>query len=364
MIKRNIYLNQEVAAEHFPSFVAKDLMLLDWFQNFVLSGEMKVKVVDGRPYYWVYYPTVLKQMPLLRWKTTDPVYRSFKRMVKAQVLSPHPDNIKDSESYYAFGPRFKLFAWSGTNKPVENNGASPAKIPGQARRKYRADSIVIDTSVIDTLVKRQIPVKEATALCEYLAKKKKLKYAEDIVEVIQHFNAGHSRSTKVDTTTYVDYILKRLEEEYSVADLKLVIDYKRHFFTHVVPNKANMNLDTYLRDSKFPGNLDKAQVWNTDIKEQANPESWKGSDNPRYVKFMAWYHSGDGRLKDYPISQAEFEDFLSGRVECPTVKKSPETAPKQLLRTIQALVKKGQFPNGERMMQLIVRTINFKTEKV
>lgn len=358
-IKRNIYLSQEVAARHFPGLKMKALAVLDWYHTFVHTGQMKAKVHDGRVYYWVHYPTILKQMPLLEWKTTDPVYRAIRKLVEFGLLVAHPDNVKDSESYYGLGENFALFVETGTSKhPVENTGLTPLKKPGLPRLKNRADKYIKYKGVINTLKEAGLPDDEIYDLFDYLAGKKLVKQAGDVIKVIDHFNRTHGRALTYWNRTYLAYITKRLAEGHSADDICLVIDYKLYYFTEVLPKPENKELDTYLRDRAFPGNLDKARAWAA--RQAAHPEeftkeTWEKSSNESYRRFMAWYWRAE-ELRSYPITQAEFEDFLAGKVSCPPVEKAQENARKHmLLDAVNEIVKKGKLPYGGRtMMEQII----------
>jgi len=136
---------------NFPSLTVKDAVVLDWFTSFVHTGRMEYKDSGGRLFYWVSYEEIITEIPMLRWTTTDPVYRAFRRMVKAGIFDAHPDNAKENKAFYAFGPGyekirafdpiefFNAFGRKGTpgqnqeereGTPGQNNGRPPVKKPG------------------------------------------------------------------------------------------------------------------------------------------------------------------------------------------------------------------------------------------
>lgn len=362
-IKRNIYLSQEVAAQHFPGLKIKTLAVLDWYHTFVHTGQMKAKLHDGKVYYWVHYPTIIKQMPLLEWKTTDPVYRAIRQLVKFELLVAHPDNVKDSESYYGLGAKFALFvSTEGIQQPVEKTGLTPLKKPGLPRLKNRADKYIKYKGVINNLKGRGLDEETALGLIDYMSGRKQAKQAVDVVTVIDHFNKTHGRELTYSNITYLGYITKRLAEKYTAEDICLVIDYKLHYFTHVMNKPENRELDTYLRDRTFPGNLDKARTWaarQTGQPENFTKADWEKSDNESYVKFMGWYWRAE-ELRSYPITQAEFEDYLAGNLDCQVVAKATEKQRKRLLLdAVNEIVVKKKLPYGGRtMMEQIIYFLN------
>lgn len=68
----------------------KDAVLLRWLASFMASGKMKTRIVNGIPYYWVYYQSVLqKALPILDITTPIALRRRFK----------HYETIGIMESY-------------------------------------------------------------------------------------------------------------------------------------------------------------------------------------------------------------------------------------------------------------------------
>ncbi len=84
----------------------EDLIILRWFVDF--SSSMSQKLIEGKTYYWINYQTLLKDLPILRFKSKDRLYRKMKNMVDIGVLKhKNIKNIEGNFSYYAFEDRYK-----------------------------------------------------------------------------------------------------------------------------------------------------------------------------------------------------------------------------------------------------------------
>lgn len=359
-------INNLVASTHFPTLDMKDLAILNWLADFAHTGQMEMKIHDRKPYYWVKYSKVLDDLPPLKWRTEDRVYRSCKKMAKLNILIAHPDNVKERESFYGFGPKYVLFISS--QNPGEKTGLTPVKKPGLPRRKNRADNTIKYNKIIDTLKSKNVSEEMVDLLATRLLKSKLGDQAADVIEVFDHFNETHGRDVKYTTGAYLDYVIKRLQDEFTLEQIKLVIDYKRYYFTDVTNSPDHMNLDTYLRDTKFEANLEKALTWRRQSEgtlsiEEFTRDHWEKHPSEAYRKFMEWYWKAEV-LHAYPISAPELEAFLNaGRLPGVDLETHVRARKRLLVQIINGIVAGDNLPYGRTMIEHVFKLSTYKTNK-
>ena len=63
-----------------------DAFLLRWFADFIASGSMRQTIQKGRIYYWIHYPTVMKELPAMGIHNTKSIAVKFEKYVSAGIL--------------------------------------------------------------------------------------------------------------------------------------------------------------------------------------------------------------------------------------------------------------------------------------
>lgn len=84
----------------------KDLLILRWFVDFLGSGRMSRKVINGIEYYWVDYSGVIKELPILYTEKHDTIYRVLKKLDKIGILEHATLKQGGTWSYYKLGYRY------------------------------------------------------------------------------------------------------------------------------------------------------------------------------------------------------------------------------------------------------------------
>ncbi|CZR95403.1 MULTISPECIES: hypothetical protein [Clostridioides] len=84
----------------------KDLLILRWFVDFLGSGRMARKLVNGIEYYWVDYSGVIKELPILYTEKHDTIYRVLKKLDKIGILEHATLKQGGTWSYYKLGYRY------------------------------------------------------------------------------------------------------------------------------------------------------------------------------------------------------------------------------------------------------------------
>lgn len=85
-----------------------DALILRWFVDFKDSNKMTSKIIDDEKYYWIKYEGILEDLPILRLKTKDALYRRLKKMDKCQILKHKTVKENGTYSFYALGINYVL----------------------------------------------------------------------------------------------------------------------------------------------------------------------------------------------------------------------------------------------------------------
>lgn len=98
----------------------EDLLILRWLVDF--SPKMSKAIIEDKEYFWVNYKGLLEDMPILKFKSKDRLYRKLKNMVDKNILMHK--NIKNNEgnfSYYTFGENYLKLIGENNEPCGENN---------------------------------------------------------------------------------------------------------------------------------------------------------------------------------------------------------------------------------------------------
>lgn len=129
-MKFNININQKIISERCPGLDIKDAAIIDYVVYQIGTGFPKKKELNGKTYYWFKYSKVLEDMPLLKVKTDDAIYRRFKKICDAQILEPHPHNKPTGETYFAKTQNFYTLFF-GSNEEVKALKSRSVKKPNE-----------------------------------------------------------------------------------------------------------------------------------------------------------------------------------------------------------------------------------------
>jgi hypothetical protein len=116
-----------------------DALILRWFVDFSQSGDMKMLIVDGRPFYWVHYQAVIDDLPCLEITNKESLARRFRKLVDAGVLDLHIHTVGGKYAYFAvnsvgFGPLVR-------DKPIDAGVDSPVDAKVDSCRRSSRDPI-------------------------------------------------------------------------------------------------------------------------------------------------------------------------------------------------------------------------------
>ena len=88
-----------------------DLIVLRWFVDFAGTNKMRTTIIDGKPYYWVNYQTVLKELPILRISKQTLYKKHFVNLCKAKVLEHKQVKDGGNFSYYCYGINYDTLVY-------------------------------------------------------------------------------------------------------------------------------------------------------------------------------------------------------------------------------------------------------------
>lgn len=182
-----------------------DLTILRWIVDFYPS--MRKIHIEGTEYAWLDYSTFVEDMPLLG-LSNQSLYKRCMKMVQLGVLKHKTVRSKGTFSYYGFGPEYSRLV---------GNHRTSSQAPTPARNAWD------DTTGMDTT---QSPDPEPQPLFNEPQAPAQPKGPDPVEEVVDHLNRRAGTHYKATTANTRKLIKARLNEGFSVADIKLVIDKK------------------------------------------------------------------------------------------------------------------------------------------
>lgn len=84
-----------------------DLGILRYFVNFIRTGVMLEREIEGDFVYWVQYEKCLESVPILGIKSKDVLRRRLKKLVDAEVLIFKLLKSGGTYTFYGIGKRYE-----------------------------------------------------------------------------------------------------------------------------------------------------------------------------------------------------------------------------------------------------------------
>lgn len=110
--KYTIHINQLAVLENGFDLDIIDLAIFDEIKDFAHSGECKITIINGEPYYWITPQKIMSDLPLLKIKTRQSVYNRLDKLIKAGILK-RDDSGKNA--LYAFGKNYVKLIYTCKN---------------------------------------------------------------------------------------------------------------------------------------------------------------------------------------------------------------------------------------------------------
>lgn len=206
-----------------------DLTILRWIVDFYPS--MKKTIIEGIEYAWLDYKSFIEDMPLLG-LSKQSLYKRCIKMVTLGVLTHKTIRSGGTFSYYGFGPKYQCLVGrqhTATQAPA-------------ATKDAWADTTNADTTQF------QLPVTEPQSLITEPQTTEQQNKPDDIKEIIDHMNTRLGTHYKPTTQATRKLLKARLNEGFTVDEIKTVIDKKAAEWI------GNASMEQYLRPETLFGN--------------------------------------------------------------------------------------------------------------
>lgn len=93
-MKYNIHIPQKEAIMISEDLDIIDMAIFDFIQYFSSTNSCRKIYEDDFVYFWIAYDLIIDEMPILKIKTKDAIYRRIQKLVSVNLLTPHIDNQK------------------------------------------------------------------------------------------------------------------------------------------------------------------------------------------------------------------------------------------------------------------------------
>jgi len=255
-MKFNVNINQKQLSK-VDGIDLKDAAILVYVEGFMNSRKTKKILVGNITYIWISYAHLIDEMPLLKLKSKDAIYRRFRKLTNAGLLEPHKDNRSMGKSYYAFGPIYEsIISDSYKGKPTDektegvrmkNQSTCGQKVGGGTDEITEEHSISKHSTNESNTNNKEAPLKNLN---------------EQAIEIVNHLAEGIGKNlmTKISGrgSSNVTNAKKLLRKKYSVDEIKNMIAMKIFEWTGT-DNEINLTPETLFgRASKSSGYVDRA----------------------------------------------------------------------------------------------------------
>lgn len=113
----------------------KDALLLRYFVDFRDTESMSMIIVDGKPYYWLDYKHLKRDIPVIGINTNDALRRRLKKLEDCKVLGHYHKLEGGSYSYYCLGENYPSLIqreykedFNNYDPPTEKSDPSDLKV--------------------------------------------------------------------------------------------------------------------------------------------------------------------------------------------------------------------------------------------
>lgn len=206
-----------------------DLLILRWIVDFYPS--MKKTIIEGVEYAWLDYKSFIEDMPLLG-LSNQSLYKRCMKMVTLGVLIHKTLRSGGTFSYYGFGPEYQRLV---------NSRPTTTQAPADTKDAW-ADTTNVDTTQF------QSPNDEPQPLIAEPQTTKQQDKPDAIKEIVDHLNTRLGTHYKPTTQATRKLLKARLNEGFTVEEIKTVIDKKAAEWL------GNASMAQYLRPETLFGN--------------------------------------------------------------------------------------------------------------
>lgn len=222
MRKNILGFSQERAIE--LGLDAKDLLILRYIHDFVESGKMIEREIDGKIYYWIKSQALLDTLPILKISGGIVLRKRLKNLIELNILEYKLIKKGGTYCYYRIGDEFYNLLYKKVTNSKENKGKTNKYVGRDSKVKSK------DNYVKNTLVKDNIN-----------------SIAED---VINYLNELVGVNYNYRSISILNLIERRINEGYEASDLKKVIKRKYYEWKDTEYEKY-LRPSTLFNDNRF-----------------------------------------------------------------------------------------------------------------
>ena len=229
----------------------KDLIILKHIMDFINSGKMVEREIDGEIYYWLKQDRLLEELPILNIGGSTVLRRRLKRLVKLNVLKYYLMKKGGTYTLYGKGSELNNLLYKKAEDVKVGNNITKKSVKGDLKVGPKDN------------ISKNILVNNINSVA---------------VEVIDYLNTLTNSKYKWNSVETLNLIRDRLEEGYSVEDFKEVILKKYKEWSGTIYAKY-IRPSTLFKESKFDEYLNQKRVDN-------NKEGKTENNNAAFCDFV------------------------------------------------------------------------------
>lgn len=225
----------------------KDIMIIDFIVNFIKSGKLVYRNIDGKDYFWIKTKLIIECLPILNISSKEMIRARLKKLIKLNILECKLVKEEGNYTFYTIGEGYYDLKRLD-NISEENNGV--------CKEKVIEDNL--DKSNIELTLEADKDCDEEDEERVY-EKDSKKEYEENYKENIDEINKCYIRKKKINIDVNnkkldfnkreffclkeTDYNINRVYK-FKTSDVVLKVETKNKQFNN---NKEKYNKKIYTK---------------------------------------------------------------------------------------------------------------------
>lgn len=106
-----ININQRSVIENGWNLSFDDMAIFDFMSKFILEGALSKHVIQGKDYFWISFPKIRDELPMLSGNSDSSIRRHISNLVRVGLIERCDDDIamKNRLSLYRLGKSYKKY---------------------------------------------------------------------------------------------------------------------------------------------------------------------------------------------------------------------------------------------------------------
>lgn len=113
-----------------------DVGILRWFVDFMGTGRMQYRDIDGERFYWIKYGYLLEELPVLRIKDKEALAKRLDKMVECGILEKK--YVRQGGNYTYFRLNYDVYSRLVTSSKGTDENRNPVQGTDQKPEGYRS----------------------------------------------------------------------------------------------------------------------------------------------------------------------------------------------------------------------------------